>query len=183
MYKELIDYISRIALRHQAIKTVKYQSRQMINQQNNNAYMQVVIEDDVFSAFNISTNIYTMTINMDILTFLPTGYTPLEAHSDTFQVGNEILSFICKDTEYSHLINVSDYSFLTLSNFTDDNCYGQRLTITLEVPNPVNMCDLSANFTDEVPEVEEETLTIQNGDDCTNERFTTNLKKTITLKR
>lgn len=180
MYKEIIDYLINIALRHKGVKSAKYQSRQLINQQNNNAYMQVVIEDDVFSQFIISSNIYTITLNLDILAFVNPQYSNLEAQSDAFQVANEILSFIQNDRKYSHLLSVYDYSLLSLSHFTDDNCSGQRLTLELQIPNPVNECTLMDNFTDEVPEEKIETITLASEDECTETKHT-RIKQTITL--
>lgn len=181
MYKEIIDYLLEIALRHKAVKTAKYQSRSLINQQNNNGYMQVVIEDDVFAQFHIASNIYTMTFNIDVLDFIDANNSPLEAHTDTFQVANEFISFIENDEKYNALISVYDYSMLTLSHFTDDNAFGVRVTLELEVPNPVNMCTLSDNFTDEIPEEKKQILTLATTDECTNNK-TTGIKQTITLK-
>lgn len=181
MYKELINYLLEIALRHKAVKTAKYQSRSLINQQNNNGYMQVIIEDDVYAQYILSSGIYTMTFNIDILDFINADNNPLEAHSDTFQVANEIISFIENDAKYKAILSVYDYSMLTLSHFTNDNAFGQRITLELQVPNPVNMCALSDNFDDEVPEEKKQILTLSSTDECTNNK-TTGLKQTITLK-
>lgn len=180
MYKEIIEYLLEIALRHKAVRTAKYQSRSLINQQNNNGYMQVIIEGDVYAQYILSSGIYTMTFNIDILDFINADNSPLEAHSDTFQVANEIISFIENDGKYKALISVYDYSMLTISHFTDDNAFGVRVTLELQVPNPVNECTLSDNFDDEVPEEKIETITLASEDECTNTKHT-RIKQTITL--
>ena len=66
MYKTIIDYISETALRHKLVNKVKYQNKSLINAQHSNANYQVVIEDDVYSQWIRTNNVFTMTINIDI---------------------------------------------------------------------------------------------------------------------
>lgn len=153
MFKQIIDYLMETALKHKAVKQSKYQRRSLINAQNNNRYIQFIIEDDPFTQYIKTSNVFTITYNIDILGFPTKDYSSLQIQSDCFQIGNEILKKIDKG-EMSKYLSVWDYSFLSLSNFTDDNASGQRLTLELVVPNPVNLCTLNDNFDDEV-EVEE----------------------------
>ena len=66
MLEQIINYIGRVALKHKAVNTLKYQKRSLINQQNNNAYMEVVIEDNSYLQQIITQNIFTMTTNINI---------------------------------------------------------------------------------------------------------------------
>lgn len=146
MYKNIIQYIMDTALMHKAVNSTKFQGRQYINQQNGNGYMQFIVEDNVYSDYKISSNTFTMTLNIDILCFPTNEYTVLDIQNDTFQVGNEILAYIIKDKSFKNLLDIYDYSFLSLSEFTDDRSAGQRLTLELVIPNPVNRCSLDDNF-------------------------------------
>ena len=46
-------------------------------------------------------------------------------------------------------LSVHDYSFLALDEFTDDRSAGQRLTLELIMPDPINLCTFMDNFLDE----------------------------------
>lgn len=154
MFKQVIEYIMDTALKHKAVKQAKYQKRSYINAQNNNRYIQFIIEDDPFAQYLRESNVFTITYNIDILGFPTDEYSSLQIQSDAFQIGNEILKKIDRDGSISSYLTIWDYSFLSLSNFTDDNASGQRLTLELVVPTPVNICTLDDNFNDE-PYVEE----------------------------
>lgn len=150
MYQQLIDYTMNTALRHKAVSTAKFQGRQYINQQNGNGYMQFIVEDDPYCQYILTRNIFTMTLNIDILAFPTKEYSVLQAQSEAFQVGNEIITYFIKDRKYKNLLDIYDYSFIGLSDFTDDKAAGQRLTLELVIPNPTNLCSLNDNFMDEV---------------------------------
>lgn len=148
MYKTIIDYIGEIALRHKLVNKVKYQNKSLINQQHSNANYQVVIEDDVYSQWIRTTNVFTMTINIDILSHTTSrdDKNELIIHNDSFLIANNIITFIENDDTYQGIIRVYDYSLLNLSHFTDDNDAGIRLSLELVVPNPSTVCDIENNF-------------------------------------
>lgn len=148
MYKQIIDYIGEIALRHKLVNKVKYQNKSLINQQHSNANYQVVIEDDVYSQWIRTTNVFTMTINIDILSYTTSrdDKNELIIHNDSFLIANNIITFIENDDTYQGIIKVYDYSLLNLSHFTDDNDAGIRLSLELVVPNPSTVCDIESNF-------------------------------------
>lgn len=181
MLNEVINYLISVALRHKGIKSARYQARDLINQQNNNSYFQFIVEDSIYSQFNANSSTFNLTVNIDIIGFPTSDYTVLNAQSDAFQIGLEVISFIQEDNEYRDIISIEDYSFLTLSRFTDDNCAGQRMTIEMIIVSPLNYCTLSDNFLDEIPEEKIETITLASEDECTNNK-TTGFKQTITLK-
>lgn len=154
MLKQLIEYIGRVALKHVAVKEFKYQKRIMINQQNNNGYIQFIIETDPFFQLIKTANVYTLTLNIDILAFPRNDYSVLQCQSDCFTVGNEILYYITRDDEFLGQVNVWDYSFLALEGFTDDNAAGQRISLELVVPDPINICTYLDNFNEDDMQVE-----------------------------
>lgn len=149
MFEDIITYIMATALRHKAVMAARYKRRSLINQQHNTAYMQWVVEDDPFAQKLIDKDIFTLTVNCDILAFPKGGYTVLDAQRDAFQVACEVLAKIDQDPEWRPYLSVYDYSLLAVSEFTADKSAGQRLTLELVIPDPVNLCTLDDNFTDE----------------------------------
>lgn len=154
MLKQLIEYIGNTALKHVAVKQFKYQKRIMINQQNNNGYIQFIIETDPYFQLLRSVNLFTMTINIDILAFPTSEYSVLDCQNDCFTVGNEVLHYIDTDDLFMGQLSVWDYSFLALEGFTDDNAAGQRISLELVVPDPINLCTYLNNFNEDDMQVE-----------------------------
>lgn len=149
MLEEIVDYIKGICLRHKAVRAFYYKDWIDVNQQNNSPYFQVVFENDWYSQWLRTQNVFTVTVNIDVLAFVTKDYPPLKAHSDTFDVANQILAYIDNDDTYKGILSIWDYSFMSLSKVTDDNAYGHRLTLELRVPVPVSLCDNNDNFNDE----------------------------------
>lgn len=161
MFEQIMNYIGTTALKHVAVKQYKYQKRIMINQQDNNAYMQVVIEDDPYGQYIKESGVYTLTINIDVLGFPKDDTEILKIQSDAFQVASELIAYIDKDTTFMDRISVYDYSMLSISHFTDDNAAGQRLSLELVVPNPINLCTLDDNFSENISYVEKDELELK----------------------
>ena len=152
MLEQIIEYIQDVSKKHILVNTVKYQGRININQQGNNRYMQVVIEDDVYIEQTMHPTVMAMTINMNILGFPTKDKSVLKVQSDALQVAVEILKYIEADPTYKNRLSINEYSFMSLSDYTDDNCAGQRVTISLKFPNPINLCEYQNHFVDKVEE-------------------------------
>lgn len=164
MFNEIINYISKVFLMHKAVKSCKYQDRILINAQNSNPYAQVVIESSGAYAQWIKTaNVFTLTLNINILGLPSDDFSILNVQSDCFQIGNEALAYIENDNEYKNIVSVYDYDFLSLDHYTDDNACGWRLSLELIIPNPVNLCINSDNFSEDyIPVIAEKPLDIIN---------------------
>lgn len=142
-------------MKHTAVRTFKYQSRALINAQGNNRMFEVVIEDDSDARFYKMSGIFALNLNIDVIG-KPNTKTPiLEIQSAAFQIANEIIAYIMKDDTYMGFLSVTDKDFMFLSHFTDDDSAGVRLSLQLAIPNPVDLCSLDDNFTDEEPEITE----------------------------
>lgn len=179
MYKDIVDYIGNIALKHIAVKSFKYQKRIMVNQQNNNSYMQFIIEDDTYLQYIKTANVFTATFNIDIIGQPKDDTDILNVQNDALQVGAEVIQYITNDDTYRNLISVYDYDFLAISHFTDDNSAGYRLSLELIIPNPVNLCEYLNNFSeDNIPVEAEKPLDIINSkpDTKSNELVLTPIK-------
>ncbi len=146
MYKDIIDFISQSALKHIGVKSVKYQKRVMINQQNDNGYMQIVIEDDPYFQWIKTSNVFTLTLNMDVIGLPSNDNGILNVQNDALTIAVELINYITTDKYYQQFLSLYDYSLLGLSHFTDDNSAGFRLSLELIVPNPINLCNYLDNF-------------------------------------
>lgn len=159
MLKQLILYFIHTALMHKAVKYSKYKNKVYTNAQNNDAYMQFNIDTDPYFQLLVSlpNQPFTMTLNIDILGFPKKDYTVLDCQSDALQIGVEFIHYVEQDTTFLGLLSIHDYSFLALDEYTDDKSAGQRLTLELVIPNPIDLCTFMDNFSEDfVPEVRED---------------------------
>lgn len=156
MLNELISVIRDTCLRHKLIKTFKYQAAIYNNAQNSNKYLQAYVDDVHMSQLLISTspNIFTITFDLYILGFVDTEDTILNVQDKCYDTALQIIMKLGDLEEYKSIIEVHDYSLLTLSHYTDDNSAGVKATIELRVP--IGMCDLDDYFNDEPYEDEDD---------------------------
>lgn len=170
MYKQIIDYISEVALKHIVVNKVKYQSRTLINAQNSNANYQVIIEDDPYFQHIRENGCFTLSLNIDIISHISPSEDILVVQSIAHQVAAEIIAYIERDDYFRGLIKVYDYDFLGLSHFTDDDSAGMRLTLQLVVPSPVNLCTINENFDEDLDfNVEkEDNIDLDTTEECDN---------------
>ena len=178
MLEQIINYIGSVALKHKAVNTFKYQKRSLINQQNNNAYIEVVIEDNSYLQQIITHNIFTMTTNINILGFPKDDTEILEVQSVAMQIAVEIMAYIEQDQTFLGQLSIHDYDILLVSHFTDDDAAGVRLSLELVLPNPINLCTYMDNFDEETDIIEKPTLDLTQADKA----VLSDNKKTLSLK-
>lgn len=153
---------------HKLINTFKYQSAIYNNAQNSHKYFQAYVDDVNLSQLLISTspNIFTISLDLYILGFVPTTmvdtsgntYTAdeitLNIQSTAYDTAIQVIKKLESLEEYQGIIEVHDYSILTLSHYTDDNSAGVKATIVLNVP--IGACDYDEYFDDEPTEYDED---------------------------
>lgn len=163
MYKEIIDYIISIFLRHKAVFNCRYMQRIYTNAQGNNGYIQAIINSDPYiqALISVPNRPTTLTINIDIIAFKTKEYTVVDAQSDTLQIGMEVIHFIEQDPYFMGQLSIHDYSFLGLDEYTDDRAAGNRLTLELVIPDVTNLCTFLDNFLDEPKIIETEDKEIE----------------------
>ena len=154
MLKDVVNIIKDISLRHKGVRTFRYQSEILNNAQNNHAMYQVYVDDVSLHELNITTNIFKAKFEIYILGFVDDGTTVLEVQNNAYTVACDIMAYIDIKDEFKGVLSVYDYSILTLSHYTDDNAAGVKLSLVLQMPNPVNLCTLDDNFNDEPYEEE-----------------------------
>ena len=154
MLKDVVNIIKDISLRHKGVRTFRYQSEILNNAQNNHAMYQVYVDDVSLHELNITTNIFKAKFEIYILGFVDDDTTVLEVQNNAYTVACDIMAYIDIKDEFKGVLSVYDYSILTLSHYTDDNAAGVKLSLVLQMPNPVNLCELDDNFNDEPYEEE-----------------------------
>ena len=154
MLKDVVNIIKDISLRHKGVRTFRYQSEILNNAQNNHAMYQVYVDDVSLHELNIATNIFKAKFEIYILGFVDDDTTVLEVQNNAYTVACDIMAYIDIKDEFKGVLSVYDYSILTLSHYTDDNASGVKLSLVLQMPNPVDLCALDANFNDEPYEEE-----------------------------
>ena len=164
MLEQIVNYIGSVGLRHKAVKTFKYQKRSLINQQNNNGYIELIIEDNAYLQQVITQNIFTAAFNVDILGFPKDDTEILSIQSLCMQIAVEIMAYIEKDGTFLGQLSIHDYDILLVSHFTDDASAGVRLSLELVIPNPINLCSFMDNFDENVEIVEKPTLDLTQAD-------------------
>lgn len=154
MLKDVVNIIKDISLRHKGVRTFRYQSEILNNAQNNHAMYQVYVDDVSLHELNITTNIFKAKFEIYILGFVGDDTDVLEVQNNAYTIACDIMAKIDIEDAYKGVLSVYDYSILTLSHYTDDNAAGVKLSLVLQMPNPVNLCTLDDNFNDEPYEEE-----------------------------
>lgn len=149
MLKDVINILKDISLRHKGVRTFKYQSDIYNNAQNNHKYFQVYVDDVSLHELNITTNIFKARFEVYILGFVDDDTTILEVQNNAYTVACDIMAYIDTQDAFKGVLRVYDYSILTVAHYTDDDAAGVKLSLVLEMPNPVDLCTLDENFNDE----------------------------------
>lgn len=155
MLKDVIEILKNASLRHKGVYTFRYQGDDLNNQQNNYKMYQVYVDDISLHELNITTNIFKVEFQIYILGFVNEDKTILDVQDDAYTIAVDLMAFIDSQEEYQGILSVYDYDILTLSHYTDDSSAGVKLSLVLQMPSPLNWCNLDENFDDE-PHKEEE---------------------------
>lgn len=156
MLRDVINIIKDVSLRHKGVRTFRYQGDDFFNAQNNHKMYQVYVDDVSLHELNITTNIFKASFEIYILGFPDDENTVLDVQNNAYTIACDIMAYIDTQDSFLGVLSVYDYSILTLSHYTDDNAAGVKLSLTLQMPSPVNLCELEDNFNDEPYEDDED---------------------------
>ena len=165
MLKDVINILKDISLRHKGVRTFRYQGEKFNNAQNNHKTYQVYVDDINLHELNITTNIFKAQFEIYILGFVDDENTVLDVQNNAYTIACDIMAYIDTKPQFNGILRVYDYSLLTLARYTDDSSAGVKLSLTLEMPSPVNLCTLDDNFNDEpYKDDEDKNIDINNDD-------------------
>lgn len=172
MIKELVDYLLDIAYKHISVQCVGYAREININDSHNHKSFQFIVENDTpIIEKQIIEGILTLRFSVDIIGFVDKDKTVIELQDEALHIALDWMQYINNHEPYN--LEIRDYSILALTEYTDDNSSGVRLSVKLAIPNPINLCEYEEHFIEkEIPE--EETLDLTNGDECTKSKFNKN---------
>ena len=147
MIKNLVNAIKEQAEHIKNVKFFKYEGADLINAQNNNATIQVFVEDDIFTEYIVTKDLVKVQLNIDILDSIGDGKDILEIHDRTTKIAIVLIKLI--EENYKNILSVYDYNLLNVSHYSDDDLFGTRISLYLTMPSPVNECNIN-EFIDEL---------------------------------
>lgn len=173
MTKQFINDILHIAHQHILVGDTAYKRETNINDQHNHKYYQFLIDNEgVMQITSPTTLQYTTSI-----TVLGTG-TTLDVQEQALHIFLDVLEMI-NDTLQN--VEISTYNALFLTEYTDDNCSGIRATVSFILPIPVNLCEYASHFVDKLETETDNTINLDDSDNCTSAKNTKDSNKEITL--
>lgn len=151
MIKNLVEAIKSQAQHIKNVKYFSYEGADLINAQNNNATIQVFVEDDIFIEYIVTKDIIKIQLNIDILDNIGENESKLYVHDRTTKIAIVLIKLI--EENYKNILSVYDFNMLNVSHYSDDCLFGTRVSLYLTMPSPINFCNIS-DFIDNLNEYE-----------------------------
>lgn len=148
IYKQVTDIILDALSRFKGIETVKYQGDDYNNAQHNYNTLQAYVDNVQFHQFNLTTNIVKAEYNIYILghPITNTNEDVLSIQDEAYNAAINVMAYVSTRKEIEGLVRVHDFSILSLAEYTAQRNAGVKLSLVLEIPNGVNLCELDNNF-------------------------------------
>lgn len=159
MLKDIINVLKDCFSRYKGVRTVRYQSDDLNNCQNDYEAIQVYIDDVTDSRLNITDGTFTFECYVMVLSHVGEDDTILDVQDRCYSLAATVVEALDRIPAYQGVLRVHDYSIITSSHVTDDDASGVRLDLVLQVPNPADLC--YDQWQEPVPEPEDEPLEIQ----------------------
>ena len=149
MIKNLVEAIKAKAEHIKDVKSFNYEGSDLINAQNNNATIQIWVEDDIFTEFITTKDLVKIQLNIDILDNIRENESKLDTHDRTTKIAIVLIKLI--EESYKNILSVYDFNILNVSHYSDDDLFGTRMSLYLTMPSPINFCNIN-DFIDEFNE-------------------------------
>lgn len=159
MLKDIVNVLMDCFSRYKGVRTVRYQSNDLNNAQNDYASWQIYVDDMSHHQLNITDGTFTAEFQIMILSHVDDGETILDKQDYAYSLAATVVEALDRKHEYQDILRVHDYSIVTVSHISDDDSAGVNLTLVLQVPNPADLC--YDQWQEPVPEPEDEQLEIQ----------------------
>lgn len=156
MVKQIVELFYKLSKEHILINSFKYDLPSKTLGVGEDNYPLCLLEQPILlDASNLNASYVRVNLDFQILfakqnldNFDIPKPSVMDSQSLAYQIA---LTYIAKIKAISKAIDsdeyinmeVLDYSIVTLTNHTDDDCDGVRCTLNLNMRNPINFCDLS----------------------------------------
>ena len=147
----MVEAIKEQAEKIKNVKYFSYEGADLINSQNNNATIQIWVEDDIFVEYIVTKNLIKIQINIDILDKIRENEEKVDVHDRTTKIAIVLIKLI--EENYKNILSVYDFNMLNVSHYSDDCLFGTRVSLYLTMPSPINFCNIN-DFIDELNEYE-----------------------------
>lgn len=131
---EIVNFWYELARQNKVIKGFIY-GRPSAKGAGNEVYPLTHLDDPIAGQSQGNTVRYTC--NVDITGLVIDGATVAEVQAKAFEVG---LSYWQKIKDLGGFFSVEGFTFVSLSEYYDNDVAGYRFTYTLVSANPINMC-------------------------------------------
>lgn len=156
MIKSLVQSIYNLSEKHKLIRGFKYGSLSKRSGIGEDAYPLCFMESPIYIGdADINTGFINVTINFNIVS----THQLLQNWLGIKEISEETIQQFCYEIALNYIakmrqdnINgdtrdeVASYNFVTLNHWKDDNACGVRCTLRLNIPNPINYCDVDEHF-------------------------------------
>lgn len=149
MIKNLVEAIKEQAEHINGVKFFSYEGADLINAQNNNATIQIWVEDDIFIEYLTTKDLIKVQLNIDILDNIGENEEKIDVHNRTTKIAIVLIKLI--EENYKGILSVYDFNMLNVSHYSDDCLFGVRISLYLTMPSLVNQCNIN-DFIDEMNE-------------------------------
>jgi len=146
-YSDIVNIIRDTFGRFKGVGTTRYQGDDLNNAQHNDKTLQVYIDDISYHQLNITTNVFTVEYNIYILghpTEEPDGI--LDIQDQAYNVAANVIAYLDYNSSFRGILSIHDYSIITVAHYTAQDSAGVKISLQLEVPSPVNLCDIDSLF-------------------------------------
>ena len=156
IYKQVTNIIIDTLKRMKGVNYVRYKGDDFINQQQNYKTLQAYVDDVSFHQFLVTKDIAKVEYNIYILGFAEndTEENVLDIQDQCYDVALYLLAYLDRNDDFKGIVNLYDYSILTLNHFSEQSNCGVKLSVVLEIPSGV--CNVENMINDEPYEEEQD---------------------------
>lgn len=140
MLKSVIEVLKDCFLRLKPVNSFVYISDDLVRCQGNQRNYEVAVDDMTLSQLNITDNTFVMKLEISVLSHVDEEQTILDVQDTAYTAACTVVEALDTYPDYKGVLRVHDYSIATVSHMTDDDAAGVRLSLTLKVPNPADLC-------------------------------------------
>lgn len=147
MIETIINIFRELARTHKTIKSFYYNKNYELGA-GNEPHPLLWLEDPIMgNNVGVNGSVFSNSVNFSVLFVPDTEHTTEQLQSLAFSIGLNMIEKIKQDKE-SYFTIKPDWTYLTLSDYYDNNSVGCRFSCNLITKNISNLCLLPEQFDD-----------------------------------